>query len=285
MKESKLALGTVQFGLPYGINNKNGIPSESELKHIFKIAAQTGINVLDTASAYGNAEEKIGELASNNFQIISKFNKVSNKIEFENNLNNTLRKLRSTSVYGYLAHVAENLIDYPDSWKLLLESKEKGRIQKIGFSVYTTTELEKLLSLQMFPDIVQVPYSLLDRKFEKLFLTLKKNKCEIHVRSIFLQGLYFLNPDKLPPKLYGFKKALLEIKSICNDNRVSISKLALNFANSNPNIDKIVIGIDNVIQLVNNIESIETWENNPEIIEKVNLIDIYNQELLNPSNW
>ena len=114
---------------------------------------------------------------------------------------------------------------------------------------------------------------------------LKKYKVKIFARSIFLQGLYFLNPDELPIKLYGFKKVLLELTSICNYYNISIHELALNFINSNPNIDKIVIGVDNAIQLEKNIEAIKNWKNNSEITEKINLLEIYNKELLNPSNW
>jgi predicted aldo/keto reductase-like oxidoreductase len=100
-----------------------------------------------------------------------------------------------------------------------------------------------------------------------------------------LQGLYFLNPDKLPIKLNSFKKVLIELSSICDYYNISIYELALNFVNSNPNIDKIVIGVDNAIQLENNIEAIKNWKNNSEITEKINLLEIYNKELLNPSNW
>lgn len=286
MSECKLALGTVQFGVPYGINNTNGIPTEFELIQILDFAANSGINILDTAFAYGNSEERIGELATNNrFNIISKFSTTSNKLDFEINLQNSLSKLQIKSIYGYLAHSADNLIQYPQVWNWLTEAKEKGKVNKIGFSIYTPVELEELLSLKMIPDIVQVPYSLLDRSFENNFSKLKEYKCEIHVRSIFLQGLYLLNPHKLPQNLKEFNKVLLELNKLCNNYKITVYELALNFVHSNPNIDKIVIGIDNLNQLKKNLKSIEDWRYNPELMEKVRLLKIDNKKLLNPSNW
>jgi aryl-alcohol dehydrogenase-like predicted oxidoreductase len=285
MSNCKLALGTVQFGMPYGVNNKSGVPTEIELKQIFETATKASITLLDTASAYGNAEEKIGEHVANNFNIVSKFSRVTKKEEFQKMLNTSLGKLRSSSIYGYLAHNAENLIEYPFIWDLLLDSREKGHIRKIGFSLYTTDQLEKLLSLKILPDLVQLPYSMLDRKFEKGIFLLKQNGCEIHVRSVFLQGLYFMDPERLPLKLASLKEPLKQLESLCKNYQIESAQLALNFVISNLNIDKVVIGVDNVEQLEKNIAAVNTWKNIPDIWEKVNSIKIANQELLNPVNW
>jgi aryl-alcohol dehydrogenase-like predicted oxidoreductase len=286
MSECKLALGTVQFGVPYGVNNTNGIPTESELKQILNFASNSGINFLDTAFAYGNSEARIGELAiKNSFNIISKFSTTSNKSDFEINLKNSLSNLQIKSIYGYLAHSANNLIQYPQVWDLLNEAKEKGKVKKIGYSIYTPLELEELLSLNMIPDIVQVPYSLLDRSFENTFSKLKEYKCEIHVRSIFLQGLYLLNPHKLPQNLKEFKSVLLDLNKLCYNYKTTVYELALNFVYLNPNIDKVVIGIDNLHQLKKNLKSIDEWGYYPELMEKVRLLEINNKKLLNPSNW
>jgi aryl-alcohol dehydrogenase-like predicted oxidoreductase len=172
----KLVLGTVQFGLKYGVNNQKGIPNDYEISSILQHAKANSINILDTASAYGNAEIRIGELSSDDFKIVSKFSNVFSKYELNNQLKNSLDNLKKDTIYAYLAHNADHLIEYPILWHELLLQKQKGRISKIGYSLYNPEQLEILLKLEMIPDIVQLPYSLLDRRFEPYFENLKSLK-------------------------------------------------------------------------------------------------------------
>lgn len=281
----KITLGTVQFGINYGISNQHGVPSDTELKTIFKVAKSSGIQQLDTAKAYGNAEERIGELSNSKFDIITKFPNVDSKKDLEIALSESLHKLNVSSIYGYLAHNADVLIQKPSLWKVLLEAKKEGKIKKIGYSLYTPEQLERLLDLNCIPDLVQLPYSILDRKFEKQLSILKQLGTEVHVRSVFLQGLYFMNPNKLPEKLQPLQDSLQELKNLCIENNVSVGGLALNYVISNPNIDKLVIGIETAEQLRENINLVTNWKSNNVLFSKIEAIEVKDKSLLNPVNW
>lgn len=281
----KVALGTVQFGLQYGISNKNGVPTDEQLQDIFSTCESNGINTFDTAVAYGNAEERIANFLPNQAEIISKFPKTDSKSELESIILNSISRLKRDSLYGFMAHNGDFLIENPQLWEVLQKLKQENKIQKIGYSLYTTEQLEKLLVLGLIPDIIQIPYSLLDRKFEPYFLELKQKNVEVHCRSVFLQGLYFLNPENLPEKLVPLNPELKKLHSICQSHQVKISDVALNYAYSNTYIDKIVIGIENTIQLNENINSIKNWNQNNAIFEEIKGISVNNKELLNPANW
>lgn len=281
----KITLGTVQFGINYGISNQHGVPSDTELKTIFKVAKSSGIQQLDTAKAYGNAEERIGELSNSKFDIITKFPNVASEKELEIALSESLHKLNVSSIYGYLAHNADVLIQKPSLWNVLLQAKKEGKIKKIGYSLYTPEQLEQLLDLNCIPDLVQLPYSILDRKFEKQLSILKQLGTEVHVRSVFLQGLYFMNPNKLPEKLQPLQDSLQELKNLCIENNVSVGGLALNYVISNPNIDKLVIGIETAEQLRENINLVTNWKSNNVLFSKIEAIEVKDKSLLNPVNW
>ncbi len=282
---NKIALGTVQFGLNYGINNSTGIPSEFEVSEIFNMANSAGIEMLDTARAYGDAEYKVGKYSGNNYKIVTKFPKVTSGVELIKELEISLNSLNSNSVYGYMAHSADTLIETTELWTTLQHLKAEHKVKKIGYSLYSLDQLIKLLDLNFIPDVIQIPYSLFDRKFEKILPKLKSLGVEIHVRSIFLQGLYFMNVEKLPINLMPLKLQLQSLRSYCNTFNVEIGSLALNYVIAHPNIDKVVIGVDSLLQLKQNIKSVENWKHNQQLFDCINNIEIEDKKLLNPANW
>lgn len=281
----KIALGTVQFGIDYGIANTHGVPTDKELKSILAIAKKNNINYLDTAYVYGNAEERLGLFSENRFNIITKFPTVVTNDELLNVLSLSLDKLNNSAVYGYLAHNADTLIENPFLWETLLKVKDENKVNKIGFSLYSPEQLERLIVLNCIPDIVQLPYSILDRKFENLLPVLKELGTEIHVRSVFLQGLYFMDPEGLPEKLTDLKPTLVELHSICKENNVTIRDVALNYAITNPFIDQVVMGVDTTTQLKENIQAVSDWSSENNLFSRIKAIEIKNKTLLNPVNW
>ena len=281
----KLALGTVQFGIQYGISNIKGIPTDLDLSQIFEIAKKNSITTFDTAIAYGNAEERISGFLPNEAQIISKFPRPSSELELRKSIQKSIERLKRDDLYGFMAHNGDFLIENSKLWEVLVDFKEKNKIKKIGYSLYSPKQLEQLLQLNLIPDIIQIPFSLLDQKFKPYFEELKAKKVEIHCRSVFLQGLYFLNTETLPEKLIPLKRELNQLKEITIEHQISIADLALNFAYLNESIDKVVIGVENEKQLVANIKSIVNWDKNNSIFETINTINVVNKELLNPANW
>lgn len=281
----KLALGTVQFGLKYGINNQSGVPSDEMLHSILTLAEQSQITTLDTAAAYGNAEERLGNHLIKPFRIVSKFPNVTTETQLTEYFHGSVQRLKAENLYGYLAHHPRTLIDSPGLWDTLLTLKQEHRILKAGFSLYTTEELDQLLHLGIVPDLIQVPYSLFDRKFESYFPELKARGVEIHTRSAFLQGLYFMNPSALNERLLSLQPALNSLHKIITAHAQTVESVALQFVSENPFVDQVVIGVDSPQQLQSNILSVESEAIPEALFHLIREIPISHPELLNPATW
>jgi aryl-alcohol dehydrogenase-like predicted oxidoreductase len=281
----KLALGTVQFGLKYGINNISGVPTDVELESILRVAKKSGIELLDSAQGYGDAEERLGKFSDYDFQVITKFKKLESGYPFHEELRESLNKLNTECVYGYMAHDGDLLIENPKWWQGLQEAKTHGLVKKIGYSLYSVNQLESLLSKKMIPDLIQFPYNIFDQRFAPHMSELVSLGVEIHTRSVYLQGLLQMNPEKLSNNLEQLKPNLKKLRDIAVQNNLSISELCLGFALSNQLISKVVIGVDNASQLAENIYINQKDSLSKEIISELHSIEVTELNLLNPSNW
>lgn len=273
----KLVLGTVQFGLQYGVNSA-GRPSEDTVKSILAESAKGGITTLDTSSAYGNSEEILGKCVTpeENFKIVSKYPKGETTVE--EMFNGSLERLKTNHLYGYLLHHFEVYKNNPKVWDEFVRLKDSGKVEKIGFSLYAPEELEFILKNGSPFDLIQVPFNIFDKKFFPYMKELHEKGVEIHIRSTFLQGLFFKDRNALPEKLLPMRKYLLQLDDFSKQSGLSISEIALNYNLQNPYIDGVLIGVDNVEQLQMNLNSVNET---PIDIE----IEVKEQELLNPVNW
>ena len=275
-------MGTVQFGLEYGINNTKGQTTKDEVSRILKQCEKVGIVNIDTAAAYGSAENVLGEVIQseglfNSFQITTKC-----KGDALNNLSlstrESLQKLRVEKLHCQMFHSYQDFKHAEDFIK-------PDSVDKMGVSVYTN---EELLDTIKDPKIcvVQCPFNLLDNdsvRGESLKLA-KEKGVEVQVRSAFLQGLFFMDRNNLPLALSDLRSPLEELDSICIENEITMSHLALGYCLSKDYIDKVVIGVDSLEQLNINIEAIKTPL--PKIIlQEIDKITVSNQKLLNPTNW
>lgn len=275
MLNHKLGLGTVQFGLPYGISNTSGQTSAEEVGRILQTALEHGITVLDTASAYGNAEMVVGKNDLSSFRIVSKYITASSGKSMEEQLQQSLSDLQVKSLYGYLAHRPAEILNDTAQWKILKEFQQKELVQKIGFSLNSTEELEALLNKNFIPDLIQVPYNYIDNRFENLMIALKEKGCEVHTRSAFLQGLFFKDTNTLP-SFFDVVKPL--IKRVQQQTK-NISGALLHFVAAKPFIDTIIVGVENAQQLLINTRDLKLGIE----LEK-NTTDIPEQILV-PANW
>ena len=272
---NKIGLGTVQFGLSYGISNSKGQTSPYEVKNILKRAKHNKIDVLDSASAYGNAEEVLGQNDLQEFKVVSKFVPPSSGESVALQLEQSLRNLSLEKLYAYLAHRPSDLLKHPEHWEELNAFKEAGKILKIGFSLNEPHELEELLNNGFEPDLVQVPYNYFDRRFENGIVKLRRNGCEIHTRSTFLQGLFFMDPEDLGIFFDQIKPLLIELQK----KRSMLPGQLIKFVIEKPFIDKIILGIETEKQLKENINSIEPAMSLPPLKQMIS------DELLIPSKW
>ena len=261
--KNKLILGTVQFGLDYGINNPDGKLKFLEVKRILDYAFENGIFFLDTALSYGNAHQVIGEyhkISDNVFKIITKYNtEIFNKGKsfLEYNIFETLKALRVESLECVMFHSFEAYINCPDElFNYLVYLKERKLIKYLGVSLYTNDEMKLVIDEKKI-DLIQIPYNLLDNYVLRgnLINIAKSRNIIIHTRSVFLQGLFTLDENALPPYLSEFKPIISKIKKICKSD-YSIPDLALNYVNNTLEIDQIVIGVNNIYQLIQNLNSI-----------------------------
>jgi aryl-alcohol dehydrogenase-like predicted oxidoreductase len=273
---SKIGLGTVQFGIPYGISNKHGQTSELEVSSILKTARKVGINTLDTANSYGTSEKVLGQNNIADFKIVSKFLRQHTNQNISDILNESLKNLNVTAIYGYMAHRPMDVVQYPNIWDELNMLKQNGTIQKIGFSFNEIFEIEEVLKIGFNPDIIQVPYNYLDHRFESYMKELKNQGCEIHTRSAFLQGLFFMETQKLTSFFDEIKPIIEELQKTIEDLPTAL----LQFCIHKPFIDKVIFGVNTNDQLKSNIQGISNTltslpENNTPI----------NDSILIPSKW
>ena len=280
----KIGLGTVQWGLDYGIANTHGIPSDEVLNSIFALANKAGINLFDTAVQYGEAEKRLGQFSNPEHRIVTKLGNLTPQNSLKIQLENSFKHLKREKIYGCLFHNIEELTKNNDLWTELLDYKAAGKISKIGYSLYEPQDLLDLLEAGLHPDLIQLPYSILDRKFEPYFEQLKSLGTEIHIRSVFLQGLYFKPMEALSSKFNDLKSALKEVEEIATEFGLTKVELALNYVLKNEYVDYAIIGVEQSSQLKEIINASKI-DFSKSIEEQLNALSVENPTLLNPSNW
>lgn len=284
---NKIILGTVQFGLNYGINNHKGKPSETDTFSILDVAYRRGVRKLDTADIYGNAIDVIGKYHKNHskFKILNKFSFSDNNRDIVGKVRSSLKTLRIDSFDTYSYHSFDDFMTNDNSTDKLVKLKKEKLIKKIGISVYTNQEFDRAINSEIL-DVIQIPYNILDNenKKEDLIIKAKLKGKEIHARSIFLQGLFFVKEKDIISKLRPLLPYLKKIRSFSNKENMSISELSLMYVVSNPNIDGVLIGVDSVQQLNNNLDCI-SYRKVESIKKFVKTLDVRDVELLNPVNW
>lgn len=283
-------MGTVQFGQDYGIANKNGKVPPSEVVEILDYARSVGINSLDTAFAYGESETVIGGYLRekpDRFKIVSKCPPLEQyrSGKAEEFLEQSFQRLGIKKLYGYLLHRSSDIFKYDDLWNELVRFKKKGKVEKIGFSLYSPDGLISLLDRGIDFDIVQVPYSIFDRRFEKYFDLLKRKGKEIQARSVFLQGLAFLELEDLPASLLTAKPQLKNLRLIARERNITHEAICLNFVLINRYIDKVIIGVDSLAQIKSNVASIDFMDNVREVYGQLSGIKIEQEDILLPYKW
>ena len=277
----KLALGTVQFGLDYGITNNDGQVQINEVRKILKFAKINNINTLDTASNYGNSEDILGEVGVDGHHVITKTTSLKYGVNgVINEFHNSLKKLKQTKVKGLLIHNIEEIEDkkFNTVFEQLKELKHQGFIEKIGFSVYTPKQVDFILNNFDF-DLVQLPFNVFDNRLIQggQLKELKDKKIEIHARSIFLQGL-LLDFNNLPDYFLTWKDEFNIYQDIVKESGLSKLEYALNFVLSVHEIDKVLVGVNSEEQLKEIISSVTGKSD-------LSAYPICDHNLLNPSDW
>ena len=291
----KLGLGTVQFGMDYGISNINGKICPEEVRKIIAVAKENDINIIDTATLYNDSESVLGQSLTENhkFKIVTKSPvfKVDliTTVQVEHLrivFNHSLEKLHQDSLYGLLIHNPDDLLT--PGGELLIEEMRNIRrqklIEKIGISIYTEQQIDRILNL-FIPDIIQVPINIFDQRLiESGHLRKLKNMgIEIHARSIFLQGLLFMEPKDLPKYFSPIHDHFIFYNRFLESNRLTKLQAALLFVNQIKEIDVVIVGVSSVSEL-NEIIAATDIINSFKHVD-MSALRILHENMINPSNW
>lgn len=276
------------MGLDYGINNTEGkITFENSCKILLK-AFELGIDTLDTAEAYGNVHEVIGDFHKLNpnsiFNIITKVPH-ENIENIEDRISTYLKILNVDHLEVLMFHSFDSYNSNKKSITILNDLKKQAIINHIGVSVYTNNQIEALL-LDDNITVVQMPFNLLDNISLRgdLMAALKKKGKIIHTRSSFLQGLFFKENFSSNSVSQKLSSELTAIKDVAKKENTNISNLALSYCLNQELIDQVLIGVDSEKQLVDNLQSL-SYKLNKETINKINSLKVSDIDLLNPSLW
>lgn len=285
---SKLALGTVQFGLNYGVANKFGIVKPSEVKKIFLLARKFKINLIDTAIGYGESEKIIGKIGILDFNFISKLPAIPPNCSdidtwVEHNIKNSLLRLGVKSLYGLLLHKPRDLLGVSGKQLInaLIKIKSKNFVKKIGISIYDPSELDLVMHLMKI-EIVQAPLNIIDRRLENSgwMSKLYKAKVEIHARSVFLQGLLLMSKQERPYKFNRWSSLWKIWDEWLKDNKITALEATIQHAISVSEISKVIIGVDTKQQLEQIIIASKG------VLQKTSLeLNTNDIQLLNPTHW
>lgn len=294
----ELCLGTVQFGMKYGINNTLGKPSLQQSFEMLDTALDSGIKIIDTARAYGDAEEILGKYFKLNphWKNISVISKLAPNIidpdeedvygKIEKACLDSLERIGIEQLDGYLLHTPEYIYNR-EIVQSLVKLKEKGYVKNIGVSIYGISEGSAAIESGVV-DYIQLPYSVLDQRGIKTgFISdAKKAGIKILTRSAFLQGLFFMPKERIPDNLKKVNPYLDTINRILDKYNVSLAEMLINFVSYEKNIDYFVFGVDTKEQLLEDIKIFSDKKINEELIRelKASINDI-DEGIIFPSLW
>lgn len=290
----QIGLGTAQFGGAYGVTNTRGRISDAEGRAILRASERAGIQVIDTAAAYGDAEAVLGRLlwAGHSFRLITKTRPLASAtiskkdvLTVRDAYMRSLERLNVPRAAGLLLHHADELAR-PGAELLaeqLIELRRNGLVERLGVSCYRPEEL-RLASTLLPLDLIQIPLNIFDRRFltDGSLGELKRTGTEIHARSAFLQGLLLQPAALLPERFAPYRSAFEKLHAHASRHGRSLLELALCFMAGCADIDIAVVGVTGTDELDAITKAQTLAVNSPMACEG---LDCNDERLLNPSLW
>ena len=287
----KLCLGTVQFGLDYGLHNEKVRPVDTVLA-VLRRAWELGVRTYDTAFAYGTAEEVLGrflrDIPRDSYRVISKVQlsgtgASSFESQMEAQFEKSLARLGCGYLDAYLFHNAGNLKN-SDACNALMTLRDSGLIRKAGVSVYWPQEADLALSLGM--DFVQVPANLFDQRFMRCDFYERASKAgmETHIRSVFLQGLLLEKPDNIPAWLKELKPYIIKFREYCENKGRSCIEGAMMYGRIT-GANALVVGVLDVPQLEECVRAFSAPIDNDWLREMAMQFAQIPEEFVMPNLW
>lgn len=287
---ARIALGTAQFGLPYGVANTRGQISEDEGKAILSLARGAGLRTLDTAIAYGDSETRLGRIGLGEWQVVTKLPALPDDAASAADwvawqVTGSLARLHKDALHGLLLHRPAQLCESRGRglYEALVRERESGRVERIGVSIYSPDELDALPPGMRF-DIVQAPWSVLDQRMTAsgCAARLREEGCEFHARSLFLQGLLLMPPQSRPPRFARWNNLLGRWDAWLASHGLDALEACVGLALITPGIDKVVVGVDSAAHLKQIIAAAGADVRLPPLPTDLATDDV---RLLNPALW
>lgn len=252
-----LVLGTAQFGMPYGISNRRGRPDLGRVREILDIAYQLGIRTLDTAAAYGESEKVLGTCGVDRWSVITKVPSLKDiddpdigDVAYDSVLR-SLDRLGTDKLYAVLAHDRRDAAG--DRGRRLRDALAplvaSGYITKLGVSVYGPDDMEGIDAGGA--QIVQAPLNVFDQRFitSGAGARLSAVGGELHVRSVFLQGLLLMSTKDRPARFAPWAEELSRFDSQLEASGLDPAAYCLGFAARQEAVSRCVVGVETAEQL------------------------------------
>lgn len=284
----KLALGTVQFGLSYGVANQSGQVTPDEGRAMLQLAAANQIDTLDTAIAYGESEQRLGQIGVSGWNIVSKLPAIPDDCNdvakwIADAVEGSRQRLNVDSLHGLLMHRPQQLVEKAGDniYRALEQLKYDGLVQKIGVSIYEPSELDALCKHFQF-DLVQAPFNILNRRLIDTgwMSKLSEQGTELHIRSVFLQGLLLMPEGKMPSKFNRWASLWADWYAWLEEANLTPLQACLRHALSFQEIDKVIVGVDSQNQLREIIQAVKGVT--PDVPDALKSDDL---DLINPACW
>lgn len=284
----KLALGTAQFGLDYGVANLSGRVTNQQASAILLSAQECGLDTLDTAIAYGDSEDVLGQLGIKDWRTITKLPAIPDEcydVEkwVHEQIKQSMSRLHITQLHGVLLHRPAQLLDHVGTalYAALQGIKSKGFTKKIGISIYDPAELNVLFDAYSF-DLVQAPLSILDRSLidSGWARQLHDAGVEVHTRSAFLQGLLLMPPNQRPAK-YNLWAGVWNVwdRWLTREGLTPL-QACLRYVTQLTAIDRVIVGIDTVKQLNQIVKATQG-----KLSSLPEFPTLQDARLINPASW
>lgn len=281
--------------MDYGVANRDGRPSAAEVSKMLRFAGEVGIELLDTAHAYGEAESVLGEhhASSKGFRIVTKTMPLQSSEVTAQDVASisaafhlSLKRLGCSHVYGLLVHSANILLSPGGNllWAALQDFKSRGLVGKLGVSVYLPQQLESILEHYQI-DLVQLPYNIYDQRFVQAGLLdrMKQLNIEVHARSIFLQGILLMGAEQLPGHFDSIRPHQVLLHEQFQKLGLTPLEGCLLYCLAQKQIDKVIIGCETVVQLKELLQI--DGKNISDTNDFLHDFSLDDENIILPSNW
>lgn len=293
MQLSKIMLGTVQFGLNYGVANTKGKPSCEQVRDIVATAYEGGVRTFDTAAAYGDSEIVLGKVLEDlglksNVEIVSKVPKLPEDKQssqcaydhFSFHVENSLTRLGIDQLPVCLIH-NEDDFRFIDQLERLVD---RNLIGSAGISLDSEKYCQDVLSHGV--KYVQLPLNILDHRFDDFNRRCEKEGITVFVRSVYLQGLLLMNEEKIPSYLQEIIPVRRKLADIATKNGFDFAELCFRYVLSVDGVSSVLTGVDTVEQLRQNIGLANKGPLSKELVEQLkDVVPAFEERILRPMMW